>query len=129
MYKSFRLVNRICLSRSMSVDSSVIKYSSETPGPIEQEIVEKIKAGINPTILKVSNDSHKHSSHHGMRGATNITESHFRLEIISDAFKQHKNQPARHRLIYGILDDELKHKGVHALQLKTKTPEEYEKTK
>ena len=51
-------------------------------------------------------------------------ETHFRLVITSDAFRS-KMQPARHRLVYTLLKEELeKEGGVHALQLKTQTPEE-----
>ena len=53
----------------------------------------------------------------------NKTESHFRLEIVSDVFEG-KSLPARHRLVYSLLANELKNDGVHALQMKTKTPEE-----
>jgi len=39
-----------------------------------------------------------------------------------------KNQPARHREVYAILKEELAQEGgIHALQLSTRTPEEYEK--
>ena len=51
-------------------------------------------------------------------------ETHFRLVITSEAFKS-KMQPARHRMVYNILKDELAMEGgIHALQLKTRTPEE-----
>jgi BolA-like protein 1 len=37
-------------------------------------------------------------------------------------------QPARHRMVYAILREELDREGgIHALQLRTKTPEEAEK--
>ena len=51
-------------------------------------------------------------------------ETHFRLNIVSDAFKA-KMQPARHRMVYALLKEELeKPGGIHALQLRTKTAEE-----
>ena len=54
-------------------------------------------------------------------------ETHFRIVVTSDAFKS-KMQPARHRIIYGLLKEELQTEGgIHALQLKTKTPEEESK--
>lgn len=54
-------------------------------------------------------------------------ETHFRLVISSESFKA-KMQPARHRMVYAILKEELDMEGgVHALQLKTRTPEEEEK--
>lgn len=51
----------------------------------------------------------------------------YRLNIVSEAFAS-KMQPARHRMVYALLDDEIKKEGgIHALQLRTKTPEEEEK--
>lgn len=105
-----------------------VRKMSTVEGPIQKCIHEKLVKEFNPSFLKIANDSHKHSAHHGMRGASNVTESHFRIEIVSDKFNG-KNQPSRHRLIYNLLDEEIKEKGVHAIQMKTKTPEEYEKTK
>lgn len=54
-------------------------------------------------------------------------ETHFRVYIASEAFKS-KMQPARHRMVYGLLKEELeKAGGIHALQLRTRTPEEEER--
>lgn len=51
------------------------------------------------------------------------------VEIISAAFAS-KPAPARHRMVYGLLKEELDAPGgIHALQLKTRTPEEEEKAK
>lgn len=56
-------------------------------------------------------------------------ETHFRLVITSDAFKS-KMQPARHRMVYSLLKEELDRAGgIHALQLRTRTLEEEEKQK
>lgn len=61
-----------------------------------------------------------------MEGSTS-KETHFRLVITSDAFHS-KSQPARHRMIYALLKEELDRPGgIHALQLRTRTPEEEEK--
>ena len=47
-----------------------------------------------------------------------------RVNIVSEAFKG-KMQPARHRIVYGLLKDEMAAEGgIHALQLRTRTPEE-----
>jgi len=45
--------------------------------------------------------------------------------VVSESFAG-TNMVARHRLVYGVLDQEIKD-GVHALSLKTKTPAEAEK--
>jgi len=61
-----------------------------------------------------------------MQGSTS-KETHFRLVITSDAFKS-KMQPARHRMVYALLKEELEREGgIHALQLRTRTP--YEEAK
>jgi BolA-like protein 1 len=55
------------------------------------------------------------------------TETHFRLVIATAAFGG-KMQPARHRMIYSLLKEEMaRDGGIHALQLRTLTPEEDEK--
>jgi stress-induced morphogen len=60
---------------------------------------------------------------------THMFLSFKRVNIVSEAFKS-KMQPARHRMVYTLLKDELAAEGgIHALQLKTRTPEEEEKAK
>ena len=47
--------------------------------------------------------------------------------ITSEAFKSNM-QPARHRMVYALLKEELERAGgIHALQLRTRTPEEEER--
>lgn len=99
----------------------------EDAGPIELGIKTKILDSFKPSFFTIDNDSWKHSGHHGLRGAANVTESHFRMTIVSDEFAG-KSQPARHRMVYKLLDEEIKEKGLHAIQLKTKTPDEWAKT-
>jgi BolA-like protein 1 len=58
-----------------------------------------------------------------MAGSTS-QETHFRVVITSDAFNS-KMQPARHRMVYALLKEEMvKAGGIHALQLRTRTIEE-----
>ncbi|PHH82546.1 hypothetical protein CDD82_5649 [Ophiocordyceps australis] len=95
--------------------------SSNTP--LEDAIRAKIRAAFDPQTLEIYNDSHLHVHHKAMQGNTS-RETHFRLVIISDAFKS-KLQPARHRMVYALLRDEMaQENGIHALQLRTLTPEE-----
>lgn len=122
------LTRSVVQLRNMSGSATQIIRSSEATGPIEELIVKKITTSLKPSFLKVANDSHKHSHHQPMQDASNVKESHFRLEVVSEEF-QGKNMPARHRLIYLLLDDEFQNQGLHALQMKTKTAEEAEKTK
>lgn len=114
--------------KKMSTSTPVVIRSSEFPGPIEELIIEKISSALSPSFLKVANDSHKHSHHKPMQTASNVQESHFRIEVVSDLFVG-KNMPSRHRVIYQLLDDEFQNKGLHALQMKTRTLEEADKAK
>ncbi|KAF2877142.1 bola-like protein-domain-containing protein [Massariosphaeria phaeospora] len=88
--------------------------------------MEDIAEALQPTTLEIHNDSHLHSHHKAMQDSTS-KETHFRVIITSDAFKS-KMQPARHRMVYALLKDELAREGgIHALQLKTRTSEEEDK--
>jgi BolA-like protein 1 len=61
-----------------------------------------------------------------MAGSTS-QETHFRVVITSEAFKS-KMQPARHRMVYALLKEEMAMEGgIHALQLRTRTLEEEKK--
>ncbi|KAF7561342.1 hypothetical protein G7046_g2773 [Stylonectria norvegica] len=98
--------------------------SSNTP--VEDTIRAKITAAFNPLSLEIYNDSHLHAHHKAMASSTS-QETHFRLVIISEAFDA-KRQPTRHRMVYALLRDEMAlENGIHALQLKTLTPEEEER--
>ena len=49
------------------------------------------------------------------------------MTVTSPSFAS-KMQPARHRMVYALLKDEMSAEGgIHALQLRTRTPEEEEK--
>lgn len=91
--------------------------------PMEDAMRGKITEALKPTTLEIHNDSHLHSHHKAMFGSTS-QETHFRVVITSEAFKS-KMQPARHRMVYGLLKEEMaKEGGIHALQLRTRTLEE-----
>ncbi|KAL8785792.1 MAG: hypothetical protein Q9213_003170 [Squamulea squamosa] len=93
--------------------------------PVEDAMRLKITEALKPTTLEINNDSALHSHHKAMQGSIS-KETHFRLVITSEAFKS-KMQPARHRMVYALLKEELDRAGgIHALQLKTRTLEEEE---
>ncbi len=54
------------------------------------------------------------------------TQDHYRVIIVSSAFEG-KRTMQQHRLVFDLLDAELKSEEVHALTLKTLTPDEYAK--
>jgi stress-induced morphogen len=83
----------------------------------------QITDALKPSSLEIHNDSSLHAHHQAMAGNTS-RETHFRVVITSDAFTS-KMQPARHRMVYALLKEEMaKDGGIHALQLRTRTPEE-----
>lgn len=86
---------------------------------VRAAIEQKLTAGLNPTRLAVFDDSGRHVGHAGHRPGG---ETHFRIEIVSDAFAG-KSRIERHRLVNALLAEELAG-GIHALQLATLTPDE-----
>ncbi|KAG9249125.1 bola domain-containing protein [Calycina marina] len=96
--------------------------------PMEDIMRQKITASLSPTTLEIHNDSHLHAHHKAMQDSTSA-ETHFRVVITSEAFEK-KMQPARHRMVYTLLKEEMaKEGGIHALQLRTRTPSEEENQK
>lgn len=83
---------------------------------MQQHIEQKIQQALQPEFLEVLNESHMHNVPPG-------AESHFKVTVVSPAFNG-KMLIARHRLINGILSEELNGK-IHALALHTLTPDEY----
>lgn len=86
---------------------------------VADTIEHKLTQALAPQRLKIVDDSEKHKGHAGYREGG---ETHFRVEVVSAAFAG-ESRVARQRRVYQILADELAG-GVHALQLKTLTPEE-----
>jgi BolA protein len=83
---------------------------------IEQKLADAFK----PQSLKVLDESHLHDhSHPGHRAEG---ETHYRVYIVSDAFKG-KTRIERHRMINSALSAELAG-GVHALAIHASAPGE-----
>lgn len=116
------------IARQIKMSSS-LPLNMSTNGPVIQSIRSKIvRQFTNLQHFEVYNDSYKHQGHQPMETAKNVTESHIRLEIVTDEFKG-MNLPKRHRLVYSLLKKEFDEMGLHALQLTTKTSEEFAKSK
>ncbi|MFO1128516.1 MAG: BolA family protein [Rhodospirillales bacterium] len=86
---------------------------------VADQIRRKLTDALAPTRLRLSDDSHRHAGHAGARPEG---ETHFTVEIVSDAFAG-LSRIDRHRLVHRILADELSGP-VHALSLKMLTPTE-----
>jgi BolA protein len=82
-------------------------------------ITEKLRKAFAPESLHVEDESHRHEGHPGHRPGG---ESHFRLYIVSEAFRG-KSRLERHRMINATLAGELAG-GVHALAIHAAAPGE-----
>ena len=82
-------------------------------------ITKKFTEAFAPQSLKVEDESHQHEGHAGSRPGG---QTHFRVYIESDAFKN-KTRIERHRMINGILSGELAG-GIHALAIHASAPGE-----
>lgn len=96
--------------------------SAQIGRPVASAIQRKLTEALRPTLLNIVDESHKHAGHAGNPSGAPDAETHFRVEVVSEAF-QGKLPVARHRLVYDALKEELA-AGLHALALKTKTPAE-----
>jgi len=83
------------------------------------QITEKLRNAFAPESLQVEDESHRHESHAGHRPGG---ETHFRLYIVSEAFRG-KSRLQRHRMINAALAAELAG-GVHALAIHAAAPGE-----
>ncbi|HEY1721005.1 MAG TPA: BolA family protein [Magnetospirillaceae bacterium] len=86
---------------------------------VASQIETKLKAALDPARLAVIDDSARHAGHSGARPGG---ETHFTVEIVSAKFAG-QSRVARHRMVYDLLAGEIAG-GVHALALKTLTPDE-----
>ena len=82
-------------------------------------ITEKLRKAFAPANLRIEDESHRHEGHAGHRPGG---ETHFRLYIVSEAFRG-KSRIERHRMINATLADELA-AGVHALAIHAAAPGE-----
>ena len=88
---------------------------------VAQAIERKLTEALQPQHLEVIDDSGRHAGHGGARPEG---ESHFQVIVVSAAFEG-VNRVQRQRMVYDALAQEFA-EGMHALQLKTLTPEEFQ---
>ena len=72
-----------------------------------------------PVHLAVEDESHQHIGHAGWREGG---ETHFRLDIVAEAFSG-KSRVERQRMVYSALGDLMRER-VHALSIKASAPGE-----
>jgi BolA family transcriptional regulator, general stress-responsive regulator len=88
-------------------------------GPVATEMLKRLNSALSPNRIELTDDSEKHRGHGGYNPAG---ESHFSLEIESEAFSG-KSRVERERLVYRALG-ELMHERVHALSVRATAPGE-----
>ena len=86
---------------------------------VRTQIAEKLASAFAPQSLDVVDESHQHAGHAGARPGG---QTHFRVHIVSEAFRG-KSRIERHRMINQTLSGELAG-GVHALAIHASAPGE-----
>jgi BolA family transcriptional regulator, general stress-responsive regulator len=86
---------------------------------VQEIITQKLIEAFSPESIRVVDESHQHVGHAGHRPGG---ESHFRVYIVSQAFKG-KSRLQRHRMINQTLTGEFT-AGVHALAIHASAPGE-----
>jgi BolA protein len=86
---------------------------------VQETIERKLAGAFAPVSLRVVDESAQHAGHAGHRPGG---ETHFRVYIVTDAFRG-KSRIERHRMINAALAAELK-AGVHALAIHAAAPGE-----
>jgi BolA protein len=86
---------------------------------VRATIARKLSEAFSPLSLEVLDESDRHQGHAGHREGG---ETHFRVYIVSEAFRG-KSRLARHRMINATLAVELE-AGVHALAIHAAAPGE-----
>ncbi|XP_050249306.1 sufE-like protein 1, chloroplastic/mitochondrial [Quercus robur] len=100
--------------------NSVQSSNSGGLGSRGTRIKEKLERELSPVAIKVEDISYQHARLAGVRGSDG--ETHFNVKVVSKEFEG-KSLVKRHRLVYGLLQDELQ-SGLHALSIVAKTPSE-----
>jgi len=80
-----------------------------------------LRAALAPQHLTVEDESAQHAGHAGAASGG----GHFRVLIVAAAFRG-QSSVARHQAVYAALGDAMR-SHIHALALRTLTPEEWEK--
>jgi len=86
---------------------------------VAETIEKKLTDAFSPKHLDIEDQSHLHAGHAGAREGG---QSHFKVEIVADAFAG-KSRLERQRMIYTVLAEEIEGP-VHALALSARTPSE-----
>ena len=84
----------------------------------KERIAASLTTAFAPTLLEVIDESHRHAGHAGARPEG---ETHFKVRIVSAAFRD-LGRVARHRAVTGALAAEFA-AGLHALSIDAQAPD------
>ncbi len=104
---------------AIAVDARDLRRLTLPAMATRDAIMEKLHKAFAPESLRVEDESRQHVGHAGHRPGG---ETHFRVYIVSDAFRG-KSRVERHRMINTALAAEL-YGGVHALAIHAAAPGE-----
>ncbi|CAE7223311.1 unnamed protein product [Symbiodinium microadriaticum] len=115
--------------QAVSVPKQPVSRRAEpgpTRGPIATAIHTKVSSALQPSELRIHDDSAAHRGHAGVAGAQ-IPETHFKVEVVSAAFEGIRKLE-RQRKVQDLLKEEFA-AGLHALELTCRTPAEHAKVR
>ena len=81
-----------------------------------ERIRQALQEALDPELLEVKDDSHRHAGHEGARDG----RGHFKVHVVSAAFEG-KLPLARHRAVYAALGTMME-TNIHALSIRAETP-------
>ena len=84
-------------------------------GKVTDYLQAKLTEAFSPQSLEIINESHLHAGHAGDDGSG---ESHLRIKIVSDRFRD-MNRVERHRAVYEIVQPKID-EGLHACAIEAK---------
>ena len=90
--------------------------SDERRARIEAKLAECLKA----SHAEVLDESHLHAGHEGAKSGG----GHFRATLVSTRFEG-LSRVAAQRLVYEVIDDEFQSGSIHALAMRTFTPQKW----
>lgn len=104
------------------IDNKKIDNEKTSTGVIANAILDVLADNLQPMYLKLDNESHQHA------GYFDGKESHFRLVVASQAFKDMR-LVARHQVVYALVAPWMSANGgsIHALAIFAYSLDEWEK--
>lgn len=81
-----------------------------------ERIRQALQEALDPELLEIKDDSHRHAGHEGARDG----RGHFKVHVVSAAFEG-KLPLARHRAVYAALGTMME-TDIHALSIRAETP-------